>query len=181
MSSSRRFLCLAATVTVAGVFGPGAVGAAAGKSGVDVRHVQALDACDPATFNAAVAPGTCTRPGGGLPFDQFIGQLQKHGRAAAWRFSPGQLALQSGGSLLVTNRGGEDHTFTEVANFGGGCVAPLNAILGLTPVPECAVPGLFDSTLIEQGATLEVTGLTPGVHLFECLIHPWMRTTVTVG
>ena len=117
----------------------------------------------------------------GLPFDHFIGQLQKHGRAGAWRFSPGQLKLRSGGSLLVTNRGGEDHTCTEVANFGGGCVPQLNAILGLTPVPECAVPGLFDSTLIEQGATLRVTGLTPGVYRFECLIHPWMRTTVTVG
>jgi len=93
---------------------------------------------------------------------------------------PGQLGLSAGGTLLGTNRGGEDHTFTEVAAFGGGCVAPLNAILGLTAVPECSVPGLFDQTLVEQGATFEVTGLAPGVHLFECLIHPWMRTTVTV-
>jgi len=68
-----------------------------------------------------------------------------------------------------------------VQAFGGGCVAPLNAILHLTPVPECAIPGLFGSTLVEQGDTLGVTGLAPGVHRFECLIHPWMRTTVTVG
>ena len=87
MSSSCRFLCFAATVTVAGLLGLGAAGAAAGKSGAAVRHVQALDACDPATFNAAVGPGTCTRNGGGLPFDQFVGQLQKHGRA-------GRVALQ---------------------------------------------------------------------------------------
>ena len=145
-----------------------------------MRHVQALDACDPATFNAAVGPGTCTRNGGAAILTSSLVRYKKHGRAAAWSFRPGQLKLQSGGSLLVTNRGGEDHTFTEVANFGGGCVPALNAILGLTPVPERAVPVLFDRTLIEQGATLEVTGLTPGVHLFECLIHPWMRTTVTV-
>ena len=135
MSSSRRFLCFA-IVTVAGLLALGAAGAAAGKSGAAVRNVQALDACDPATFNAAVGAGTCTRNGGGLPFDQFIAQRQKHGGAAAWRFSPGRLTLDSGGSLEVTNRGGEDHTFTEVANFGGGCVKALNDILGLTPVPE---------------------------------------------
>jgi plastocyanin len=176
---SRRFLVWAVATAAASLLVMPA--GAAGKRGADVRHVQALDACDPTTFNAAVGPGTCTRSGGGLPFDHFIRQLQKHGRAAAWRFSPEQLKLHAGGSLVVTNRGGEEHTFTEVANFGGGCVAPLNAILGLTPVPECAVPGLFASTLIAPGATRKVTtGLTPGVHLFECLIHPWMRSTVTV-
>jgi hypothetical protein len=26
-----------------------------------------------------------------------------------------------------------------------------------------------------------VSGLTVGIHRFECLIHPWMRTTVVVG
>jgi plastocyanin len=103
------------------------------------------------------------------------------GQAPAWRFAPGQLGLAPGGTLLATNRGGEDHTFTEVAAFGGGCVAVLNGILGLSPVPECSVPGLFDSTLVEEGRTLEVNGLAPGAHRFECLIHPWMRTTVTVA
>lgn len=72
-------------------------------------------------------------------------------------------------------------TFTEVRAFGGGCVPFLNGILHLTAVPECAITGLFGSTLVEQGATLDVTGLAPGIHRFECLIHPWMRTTVTVG
>ena len=145
------------------------------------RNVQLLDACDPATFNAAVAPGTCTRPGGGVKFSEFITQLQTQGQAPAWRFAPGQLGLAPGGTLSATNSGGEDHTFTEVAAYGGGCVPQLNAILGLTPVPECSIPGLFDSTLVEQKDTLEVSGLTVGIHRFECLIHPWMRTTVVVG
>jgi len=26
-----------------------------------------------------------------------------------------------------------------------------------------------------------VTGLTPGKHLFECCIHPWMRMEIDVG
>jgi plastocyanin len=146
----------------------------------NVRNVQMLDACDQATFDAAVGPGTCTRPGG-LPFSLFIAQLQSKGEAAAWRFSPEGVELAPGGALVATNRGGEDHTFTEVAAYGGGCVAALNAVLGLTPVPECSNPAIFGSTLVEQGASLQVSGLTPGIHRFECLIHPWMRTTVVVG
>ena len=177
---SQRFLVRLAVIGIAvAVAGLGAVGIARGTS--TVRNVQILDACDPASFNAAVRPGQCTRPGGGVKFADFIAQLQAQGRAPAWRFSPAQLGLSAGGTLQATNRGGEDHTFTEVAAFGGGCVPPLNAILGLTPVPECSVPGLFGQTLVEQGATFEVTGLAPGVHRFECLIHPWMQTTVTVS
>ena len=82
--------------------------------------------------------------------------------------------------MLAKNRGGEEHTFTEVAAFGGGCVPPLNMILGLDPVPECSIPGLFPSTLVEPGDTRAVTQIAPGVHRFQCLIHPWQRTTVTV-
>ena len=71
---------------------------------------------------------------------------------------------------------------TEVANFGGGCIGVLNGLLGLSPVPECAgfPGGPFRATLILPGETRTVT-LAPGIHRFECLIHPWMRTTVTVG
>ena len=53
-------------------------------------------------------------------------------------FAPGQLSLDAGGTLAARNRGGEVHTFTEVATFGGGCIEALNDLLGLTPVPECA-------------------------------------------
>jgi plastocyanin len=163
----------------------GVVTDTAGTTGsAGVRQVESLDACDPATFNdptSGPGPGTCNRPGGGVKFSDFVGQLLDKGQAPAWRFSPGELTLASGGTLQVANRGGEDHTFTEVASFGGGCVDVLNGILGLSPVPECSIPGLFDSTLVEEGDTLEVKGMAPGVHRFECLIHPWMRATVTVG
>ena len=38
-------------------------------------NVVMLDACDPATFNAAIGDGACERPGGGVSFDTFVGQL----------------------------------------------------------------------------------------------------------
>jgi plastocyanin len=145
------------------------------------RQVQVLDDCDPATFNAAIGPGTCVKDGT-TTFSEFIAQLLAQDRAPAWRFAPEQLRLDAGGTLQAHNRGGEDHTFTEVANFGGGCIQALNDLLGLTPVPECAgfPGGAFAATAVAPGGTV-TTPLSPGVHRYECLIHPWMRTTATVG
>jgi plastocyanin len=156
-----------------------AVGASAAST---TRQVQVLDDCDPATFNAALGPGTCVKDGT-TTFSEFIAQLLAQGRAPAWRFTPGQLSLDTGGVLQANNRGGEDHTFTEVASFGGGCIAALNDLLGLTPVPECAgfPGGAFAATRVPPGGTVTTSPLSPGVHRYECLIHPWMQTTVTVG
>lgn len=144
------------------------------------RTVQLLDACDGPSFNAAVGDGVCERAGG-LAFDKFIGQLISMGVAPAWRFSPTLMAIAAGGEIDAYNRGGEFHTFTEVANYGGGCVPELNAILGLTPVPECANPALFGTTGAAPGGEVETGPLAAGTHKFQCLIHPWMRTTVEAG
>lgn len=143
----------------------------------DHRTVQMLDACDGPSFNAVIGPGTCERAGG-VTFDAFIGQLVTMGTAPAWRFGPEHLTIEAGGVITAYNRGGEFHTFTEVAAFGGGCVPELNAILGLSPVPECANPALFATTGAAPGGAVETGPLGAGRHLFECLIHPWMRTTV---
>jgi plastocyanin len=145
------------------------------------RQVQVLDDCDAATFDAALNdPNACVKSDG-TTFDEFIGQLVTMGRAPAWRFAPTKLSLAAGGSIDAYNRGGEFHTFTEVVAFGGGCVQPLNQILGLTPVPECANAGvLFATTGIAPGGELETGPLSSGTHRFECLIHPWMRSTVVV-
>jgi plastocyanin len=150
--------------------------AAAGK-----RNVQMLDACDPASFNAAIGEEVCVGRGGGVKFDHFIAQLVRQGEAPAWRFSPERMKLAPGGTIEAWNRGGEFHTFTEVAAFGGGCVPDLNAVLGLTPVPECGIPGIFGTTGAAPGDSVETGALAAGTHRFLCLIHPWMRTTVQVG
>ena len=174
----KRRLAMVAGIVALLVLVPAAGATAASSS----RQVQALDDCDPATFNAVVGPGTCVGDGG-TTFSEFVAQLLAQGRAPAWHFAPAQLKLDAGGTLTAHNRGGEDHTFTQVATFGGGCIAALNDLLGLTPVPECAgfPGGAFAATLIPPGGTVTTSPLRPGVHRFECLIHPWMRTTVTVG
>lgn len=146
----------------------------------DHRRVTVLDACDGPSFNAVIGPGTCER-NGGVTFDAFIGQLITMGEAPAWRFAPATMMLADGGAIDAYNRGGEFHTFTEVAAFGGGCVPELNdALGGLVPVPECEFPGIFGATGIAPGDELEGQPLTSGTHRFMCLIHPWMQTTVSV-
>jgi hypothetical protein len=52
-----------------------ATGASAASA---TRQVQLLDDCDPATFNAAIGPGTCIRDGG-TTFSEFVAQLLAQG------------------------------------------------------------------------------------------------------
>ncbi len=75
--------------------------------------------------------------------------------------------------MRVRNAGGRPHTFTEVANFGGGKVPDLNE--GLEVAPEC--PGSVD---IAPGDSIKVSGLSVGNHRFQCCIHPWMRALIKV-
>ena len=141
------------------------------------RNVQILDACDPGTFNAVLGEGSCVRKGGGVKFETFVDQLITKGEAPAWRFSPPQLKLDAGGTITSRNRGGEFHTFSEVAAFGGGCIVEINELLGLEPVPECAIPDIFLTTGVPPGTSLTTDPLAAGTHRFQCLIHPWQRTT----
>jgi plastocyanin len=147
----------------------------------DPNRIVARDDCDATTFNAAVGPGTCVG-GGGTTFGDFIGQLVDHKFAGSWRFSPKQVKIDAGQPLVVTNRGGETHTFTQTTQFGGGgIVPPLNEILFGTPTPPTFFFG--PPNFIPAGGTLNVPAsmLTPGTHLFVCIIHPWMEETVVVG
>jgi plastocyanin len=149
--------------------------------GADNRQVQLLDNCDGPTFNAEVRPGTCLRSSG-LTFDTFIAHLSSRHDVPSWRFSPERLELSAGGTITATNLGGEFHTLTPVANFGGGCVEPLNVILGLTPVPECAqVPAIFGATGVDPGDSRTFGPFAAGTYKLECLIHPWMQATLTVS
>jgi len=91
------------------------------------RLVNIHDACDGPTFNAAVGPGTCIREGG-VSFADFIAQLRRQGVAGAWHFAPSLTTAQLNQTLVAVDRGGEVHTFTHVAKFGGGIVPLLNQL-----------------------------------------------------
>ena len=150
-----------------------------GVSGADdgVRRIQMLDNCDPASFDAVLGAGSCTR-WGGLSFDKFIGALTARGEVESWRFSPGMVEARVGQTLLAINRGGEAHTFTEVEEFGGGIVPLLNELTGNTTVaPECDALGPSD--FIPPGGTTSDEVEEAGTERYMCCIHPWMRTIVT--
>jgi len=77
-------------------------GAAAIAGGAE-RAVTLFDACDPDSFNAAIGPGTCTRSGGVL-FQNFLDQLQRHHAVGAWHFAPGVLTMKAGQTLVDQSR-----------------------------------------------------------------------------
>jgi plastocyanin len=153
-------------------------------------QVVALDECDPATFNLPgnVGPGFCknvalgyTGLGYTTTFSQLFAEAANGTPDPKWDFEPDSLTVDEGTPIIAVNQGGEPHTFTEVANFGGGFIPPLNS--GQDAAPECAAG--FSSvavarTRILQGSQLQVARLSKGVHHFQCCIHPWMRTTVVV-
>jgi plastocyanin len=172
----KSLVSVAAVATVAAI----ALLAVPLVASADPGRVIAKDDCEPVSFNLVVGPGTCVGDGGTSFFD-FIGQLVSHKFAGAWRFSPSQVHVNAGSSLVVTNRGGETHTFTEVTQFGGGgIVGDLNLILFGTETPPMFFFPPF--RFIDPGETITVTSstLTPGTHLFFCAIHPWMEETVVV-
>jgi plastocyanin len=147
----------------------------------DPARVIAKDDCESVSFNLAIGAGTCVG-GGGTTFGNFIAQLVDHKFAGAWHFSPKQVNIDDGSSLVVTNRGGETHTFTQVTQFGGGgIVPPLNLILFGTPTPPTFFFGPLNFIDAGQTASIPAATLTPGTHLFFCAIHPWMQQTVRVA
>ena len=89
------------------------------------------DDCDPATFDAVLGAGACVGDGDTL-FADFFAQLAEERTADKWRNHPDETHIDDDEGLLVTNQGGEGHTFTMVAAFGPGCVPEVNGVLGLT-------------------------------------------------
>jgi plastocyanin len=165
---------LASLLIAAGLLGASSTGAAAAES--RTRTVNIQDDCDPTTFNAVLGAGACVG-NGDTTFASFLAELTKKQRVGAWRFSPDKLDLTPGTTLQAVNRGGETHTFTEVANFGGGVVPLLNTLSG-NPVmaPECG-----SATFIPAGGVFTEQDVPkPGeTDLYQCCIHPWMRAAIT--
>jgi hypothetical protein len=144
--------------------------------------VKVRDACDPATFNAALGPGTCI-DGGNVTFDSFIDRLIRTGDHPLWRFTPGRATVPARQTISVSNVGGEFHTFSRTDEFGGGFVEELNEILGLEEIADgCTQPPGPTNLFLDAGAsgTIEADALGSGTHRFICCIHPWMRATYQV-
>lgn len=159
--------------------------ASTSRGGSDNRKIDVLDDCDP--NDATWAPtGGCLRSRGDVTNAEFGALLRSPltvpPNAAlvghpSWRNEPSYLSIESDKDIRVTNHGGRLHTFTEVAQFGGGRVPPLN--VGLTPAPECA-PGA-GAVDLPPGARQNIGNLSVGLHRFMCCIHPWMRAVVRVS
>lgn len=155
---------------------------AGAKGFLDVR---ARDQCDPVTFGAG-----CTGSNTGhVTLQEFLAAVPNGGHED-WKFNPGISGnhVDHGGMVQVRSDGGLRHTFTRVAQFGGGLNAALNAAVGNAPTaPECT------TAQIEANANILVTqdsvqqfaaGSSPlfprGTSRYQCCFHPWMRTTITV-
>ena len=178
MHRTRLAVVLSAMTLLAGTTLGAAPAAADRGSGGDTKRVEVRDDCDPATFNAALGPGACVGEGE-TTIEEFSAEFERTGAVDDWDFKPDDFHIDHGDRIRAVSTGGEFHTFTEVAEFGDGCVPDLNGEVS-TPVPECRDEELFFATAMPPGARLTVAGLDPGTHRFECLIHPWMRSVVEV-
>lgn len=147
-----------------------------GNSDVD-KTVVMRDDCDP-DDPLWIPTGGCFRKQGDVTNAEFFEEANSPLSTAvvghqAWRNDPSYVQIRSGETLQVFNRGGRIHTFTEVDEFGGGRIPPLNQ--GLAPAPKCA-----GAVNVPAGGKSTVEGLAPGNHRFQCCLHPWMRAVVKV-
>ena len=183
------------TLLAAGALLAGATHVIAHGCSPSVASVVALDECDPDSFNLPIDQGGLGSAGGGFchnvslkafGFATSLPDLVTKAKAGTpdpgWDFEPDQLNIQRGTMVTVSDQGGEPHTFTEVAHYGGGFIKDLNH--GEPTVPEC--DGGFSNvavakTRIVQGGQMNITGLSKGKHLFQCCIHPWMRMEIDVN
>lgn len=148
------------------------------------KKIRMYDDCEPTSFNAVIGPGTCVGTGN-TTFDEFIAELAATQDVHTWRNQPSAMHLNVGRPTIIENRGGETHTFTPVANFGGGFITDLNGISGNPiPAPECLNFGtmvFIPAGATEEGPTAGTSELPVGSHKFQCCIHPWMRTVIDVA
>src|SRR5947209_17941784 len=92
-----------------------------------VAQIVALDECDPTTFNSALGPDFCKNValaplGFATTFQDLFTKAANGTPDPGWDFEPDALKIKEGTTVVVTDQGGEPHTFTEVKKFGGGFV-----------------------------------------------------------
>ncbi len=168
-----------------------ALAATAGASSGEGVVIQSRDACDPVTFPA----GLCNRTdnsGGVVTIQELLATVQKKGSHPAWKFTKDDVKVKRGTPVVAEfGRGGEVHSFTDVTatGFGPGCIDVINLAMFGSPAtnPLCgADPGgaglgaILATSGLFPGAPLTIDTSTPGTRLFQCMLHPWMRTTITV-
>ena len=148
------------------------------------KKIRLLDDCEPTSFNQVLGDGACVG-NGHTTFDEFIAELAATQDAHQWRNQPSQMHVNVGRPTFIENVGGETHTFTPVAEFGGGFIDQLNGISGNpVPAPECLNLGsivFIPAGGTEVGPTAGSSDLPVGTHRFQCCIHPWMRTVIEVA
>ena len=150
------------------------------------RTINLVDDCDP--DDAAWLPVGCFQDDGDVTAAEFNSFLRSplydnipgpgdpglflvgH---PSWRNDPSHVVIEAGKEIRVKNVGGRPHTFTPVAEFGGGVVPPLN--VGTQTAPECAT-----ALRLEAGDGTSITADGEGIQRFQCCFHPWMRATVRV-
>jgi hypothetical protein len=181
LGGTTRAALGAAAMLAVGLILAGPAGAASGG-----RVIEAQDACDPVTFGEL-----CHRAGDSGPrmtFQEVFAELGARHEVGAWRFDRERTGIKAGETLVAKmGRGGEFHTFTEVPAFGPGCIPEINVVMfgAGRPADVCleeaapGVPAAFVTTGLLPGDALRMQ-LSRGTHRFQCLIHPWMRSTVTV-
>ena len=143
------------------------------------NRISVMDNCDP-TDPTWPGGGCSQKPHlGDVNLAEFNGLLSSTLSTAvighpSWRNEPPFISTSPGRTVRVTNTGGRNHSFTEVAQFGAGVTpAPLN--VGLSFAPEC---GSFVN--LPPGGTQDVTLTTTGTHKFQCCFHPWMRAAIEI-
>src|SRR5258708_19405030 len=143
-----------------------------------LAQVVALDECDPTTFNAALGPDFCKNValdalGYATTLTDLFAKAANGTPDPGWDFEPDTVTMKEGATLSVVDLGGEPHTFTEGAQFGGGFIPPLNH--GDATVHECSCGFsnlVMAKTRILQPSTLNITGLMQSTHLFYSCILP---------
>jgi plastocyanin len=145
-------------------------------SGEPGRRIFLRDLCGGdswAPFGGCLIDGTVERP-------DWLARVQATGSHPLWANSPRATTVETGTTLEVVNVGGRPHSFTRVANFGGGILPILNTREDTRiPAPEC----LTDAGTVQiapAGGSVTHTFAGLGEQRYQCCFHPWMRTTVEV-
>jgi plastocyanin len=179
MRKTRTTLALLAASSIASLY----LGSSATKplaADDHNRKIAIRDDCDPRdpawnpSGGCALEEGDVTNAEFGVELQSPLAPTSVIGHQA-WRNDPAYLKIREGETVRVRNRGGRAHTFTEVANFGGGKIPNPALNKGLVTAPECPA-----STNLAPGASTTVENLAAGNHRFQCCIHPWMRAIVKV-